>query len=186
MRKITLIAHISLDGFVAGEHGELKGFDAGEENLQFVAGLTKHADCALLGRKSYQMMDPYWSTANNLPDATAGTIAYSTWYNNANKIVISKTLAREKKEKAVIISDNIIDEISKIKNKEGKDILIFGSPSIAQLLLPQRLINDYWIFINPVLFGTGIPLFVTSSNKANFKLVSTKHFANGELAMHFV
>ena len=186
MRKITLIAHISLDGFVAGEHGELDGFDASEENLQFVTSLTENADTALLGRKSYGMIDPYWSTAKDIPNATEGTLAYSIWYGNAKKVVISKTLAAEKKENTMIISDTVNEEIAKIKNGQGKDILIFGSPSITQLLLSSALIDDYWIFINPVLFGKGIPLFVPSSNKANLKLIATKQFANGELAMHFV
>jgi dihydrofolate reductase len=186
MRKIILIAHISLDGFVAGEHGELTGFDASEENLQFVADLTKNADCALLGRKSYQVMDPYWSAAKSIPEPTEGTLAYSAWYNKAKKIVVSKTLAGEKKENSIFIGENVIDEIATIKNREGKDILIFGSPSVVQLLLSHSLIDEFRIFINPVLFGKGIPLFVPSSNKANFQLVSTKHFANGELGMHFV
>lgn len=186
MRKITLIAHTSLDGFVAGEHGELDGFAADEENLQFVTSLTKNADCALLGRKSYQLMDPYWSTAKNLSNPTKGTLDYSTWYSNAKKIIVSKTMAGEQKENTIIISHNIVNEISVIKNQQGKDILIFGSPSVMQLLLPSALIDDYWIFINPALFGKGIPLFIPSSCKANFKLADTKQFANGELAMHFV
>src|SRR6516164_4635576 len=95
MRKLVLVAHASLDGFIAGENGSLDGFEASEENLQFVCSLTQEADAALFGRKSYQLLDNYWPTANALPNASKGTVAYSNWYNDATKIVISKTLPEE-------------------------------------------------------------------------------------------
>src|SRR5258706_3597512 len=114
MRKIILIAHISLDGFVAGPNGELDGFDASEENLQFVCKLTGEADTALFGRISYQLLDSYWPTARDMSNATKGEIAYSNWYNNAKKIVISRTMAKERLENTIIISGNILNEIIRI------------------------------------------------------------------------
>ncbi len=89
MRKIILIVHTSLDGFVAGEHGEFDGFTAGPDNLAFVNNLTEDADGALAGRISFQMLDSYWPTAREKENASPEEIKYSNWYNLAHKIIIS-------------------------------------------------------------------------------------------------
>ncbi len=86
----------------------------------------------------------------------------------------------------IIIHDNIPDEIIKIKEQPGKDILIFGSPSISQLLIQANLVDNYWVFINPVLFGQGIPLFGGLTNKIKLKLTDTKQFLNGEMALNYI
>ncbi len=186
MRKLILLVHTSLDGFVAGTKGELDGFDASEENLQFVCDLTAEADAALFGRISYQLLNGYWPNAKNLPNASKGTTSYSTWYSKAKKIVISKTLVKEHSGNALFISDDIASAISEIKNQQGKDILIFGSPSVSQLLMRHHLIDSIWIFVNPVIFGKGIPLFKATENKSTLKLVATKQFHNGEIALHYI
>lgn len=185
MRKLILLAHISLDGFVAGPNGELKDFPSGEENLQFVCDLTEDADAALFGRVSYELLNSYWPTAKDLPNATQGQIAYSNWYNNASKIVVSETMSKENLINTIVISENIADEISKMKQQAGKNILIFGSPSVSQLLMQYNLIDDYWIFINPVIFGKGIPLFDGSLNKIKLELSITRSFPNGEVALNY-
>jgi len=186
MRKLILIAHTSLDGFVAGINGELDGFEAGEENLDFVADLTEGADTALFGRISYEMLEGYWVTAKDLPGASTATVKYSQWYSKAKKIVISKTLKSEK-DRTVIISENIAEKLVQSKLEEGGNILIFGSPAIAQLLVSCKLIDEYWIFINPSIFGKGIPLFISQQQTAiALKLIGTKQFPNGELALHYI
>jgi dihydrofolate reductase len=184
MRKLILVAHISLDGYVAGPNGELNDFPSGEENLRFVCNLTGDADTALLGRITYELLNSYWPTAKNLADATQGQVAYSNWFNKAHKIVVSKTMTNENLENTGIIGNNLPNEITKIKKQAGKNILIFGSPSISQLLSQQDLIDRYWIFVNPVVFGRGIPLF-GETNKMKLQLLETKQFTNGETAFHY-
>jgi dihydrofolate reductase len=187
MRKLVLLAHVSLDGYVAGPKGELDGFPEGDENLGFVCDLTKEADAALLGRVSFQLLDAYWPKARDRRSATKNEIAYSNWYNYAKKVVISKTIGpKNKKDKLVIISRNIVEEVRKIKEQPGKDILIFGSPSVSKLLMEKGLIDSYWIFVNPVLFCNGISLFTGLKNKMNFKVAGTKMFVNGEIAINYV
>lgn len=185
MRKLSLLAHTSLDGFVAGARGELDDFDASEENLQFVCSLTEQADSALFGRTSYELLNNYWPPAKDLPHASKGRVAFSTWYNRAKKIVISKTMKEQNLNNTIIISDDIANELIKIKNQPGKDILIFGSPAVAQLLMKNNLIDSYWIFVNPIIFGRGIPLFADMENKLTLKLSFTKQFANGEIALSY-
>ncbi|HET9823720.1 MAG TPA: dihydrofolate reductase family protein, partial [Chitinophagaceae bacterium] len=186
MRKVILLAHISLDGFVAGSKGELDGFDAGEENLQFVSELTEEADAALFGRKSYELLNSFWPTAKDLANASKGQIAYSTWYCNAGKIVVSRTMANQHLANTLVVAENVPNEIANVKLQPGKNILIFGSPSVSQLLMQHKLIDSYWIFVNPVIFGDGIPLFKSFGKRMQFKLVTTKEFSNGEVAMNFI
>ncbi len=186
MRNIVLFAHISLDGFVAGSKGELDGFPVGDENLKFVCDLTEQADAALFGRLSYQLLDSYWPTAKDRVNASKNEIAYSNWYNSATKIVISKTITQEKLNNTVVIGGNFPHEITKLKELPGKDILIFGSPSVSKVLMQLGLIDSYWIFVNPVIFSEGIPLFGGLSKKIKLKLEATKQFPNGEIALNYL
>ncbi len=185
MRKLILVAHISLDGFVAGLKGEIEGFDAAEENLQFVCGLTEDADAALFGRITYQWLEGAWPTAGRKPNATKGEIAYSNWYNKAQKIVFSRTLGRESLKNTIIVRGDIWNEVTKIKSQSGKNILIFGSPTVSQELMRLHLIDSCWIFVNPVFFGKGIPLFTELKEKRKLKPLTTHIFHNGEIAVNY-
>ncbi len=84
-----------------------------------------------------------------------------------------------------VIAGNISNEIIKLKNQPGKGILIFGSPAVSQSLMELDLIDSYWIFVNPVIFGKGIPLFGSIKDKIKLKLTSTQQFSNGEIALHY-
>ena len=186
MRKLILIAHISLDGFVAGRKGELDEFDKGEENLEFICGLTLDADATLMGRISYELLESYWPTAKDLPNASKGEIQYSCWYNDAKKIILSRTLHNANLKNTIILDQNISNEIANIKKQSGKNILIFGSPTATQFLMQLELIDSYWIFVNPIIFGKGIPLFSGLNNKIKLKLENTKQFSNGEIALNYM
>ena len=120
MRKLILVVHTSLDGFVAGPKGELDGFDAGEENLVFLNKLTKEADTALFGRISYELLESYWPTAKDRPKATKGEILFSKWYNNAKRVVFSKTMTVEGNSNTIVIDKNILNEIIKINGRQVK------------------------------------------------------------------
>jgi dihydrofolate reductase len=186
MRKLILIVHTSLDGFVAGTHGELDGFDPGEENLAFVCQITETADTALFGRVSFQLLDGDWPTVKDRLNASGSEVAYSNWYNAAHKIVVSKSLQGTKLRNTTILSENIPEEINRLKEQPGNDILIFGSPTVTQTLIQDDLIDEYWIFINPVMFGKGIPLFAELKERRKLDLKEMRQFPNGEIALHYV
>jgi dihydrofolate reductase len=185
MRKLIPIVHVSLDGFVAGPNGELDGFEEGSENLEFVCKITESADAAMFGRKSFELLNEYWPAAKNIPGASKGTIAYSNWYNAAHKYVFSKTLKAGNSAGTTMLSRINSEEILQLKNQAGKDILIFGSPSITQSLIRLGLADSYWIFINPVIFASGIPLFSELNALQKLKLVSKQEFPNGEIALNY-
>lgn len=182
MRKLVLIVHTSLDGYVAGPQGELSDFDPGEANLAFVASLTETADAAMFGRVSYELLEAHWPYVKDQPDASPAAKKFSSWYSSAQKIIISKTLDLHDPS-VIIIRENLKESVEKITSLPGKDILIFGSPSLAQHLMAENLIDQYWIFINPVILGKGIQLYPKGSDLKKFRLVRQEAFPNGEIGL---
>jgi len=92
MRKIISFMHISLDGFVAGPNGEMNWINVDQEIFDFVGKRISTGDTALYGRVTYEMMENYWPAAGAKPTATRHDIEHSKWYNNVQKVVLSKTL----------------------------------------------------------------------------------------------
>ena len=181
MRELNLIAQISLDGFVAGSNGEFDNFIGGEENLEFVCSITDTADAAMFGRISYELLESNWPTAGNKPGATKNEIKYSNWYNSACKIVLSRTLSKDNLKNTTIICDDILPTISKIKEQRGKDILIFGSPTIVHELFDSGIIDNIWLIVHPVVFGSGIPLFRSGNQVTKFTLMVSQQLSTGIL-----
>jgi dihydrofolate reductase len=129
------------------------------------------------------MMDAYWPTAADQPDASKHDVEHSTWYNSVSKLVLSKSLKGKDIKNTNIISDNIAEEISRTKQGEGKNILMFGSPTVAHGLMEHNLIDDYWLFVNPIVLGEGIPLF--TNTKLKLRLLSTNTFSSGVVGLHY-
>ena len=177
--------HASLDGFVAGLNGEMNWINIDESMFDFVATMTDNADTALYGRVTYEMMQGYWPTAGEKPNASKHDKEHSAWYNKVSKIVLSKTINQNELSDTVVISSHLADRIKEIKNQEGKNILIFGSPSAAHSLLKEGLVDEFWIFVNPVLLGNGMPLFKNITEMTQLKLVATKTFSCGVIALHY-
>ena len=185
MRKLVLFIHTSLDGFVAGPNGEMDWINVDEAIFDYAGQRTNEADTALYGRVTYQMMESYWPTAAQLPSATKHDVEHSRWYNKVAKVVLSRTLKGANLTKTKIIDGNLAAEIVKLKQEAGKDILMFGSPTAAHSLMAEKLIDDYWLFVNPVLLGRGIPLFNEVKEKIALKLVESNIFSSGVVCLHY-
>jgi dihydrofolate reductase len=185
MRKLLLLAQISLDGYVADKNRSFDHFIGGEENLSFVCGITDNADAALLGRISYELLDSGWPSAAEKPGATENEIRYSNWYNSVPKYVVSGSTTKGGSANSVFINQNIPAAIQQIKETEGKDILLFGSPSLAQYMLHNKLLDGCWIILHPVLFGDGIPLFGKMPIPLSFRLVQTETLSTGVLVLRY-
>ena len=158
MRKIVSFVHVSLDGFVASTDegmASLGWISLSDDMFEYVEQRIQQTDAALYGRITYQMMESYWPSAAEQPNASPHDHAHSRWYKTARKIVLSKTLLEKNHPNTQIISSNLGDEISKLKHSAGSEILIFGSPSATHALMAENLIDEYWLFINPILLGQG-------------------------------
>jgi dihydrofolate reductase len=186
MRKIISFMHISLDGFVAGPNGEMNWIKVDEEIFDHVGKRISKGDTALYGRVTYQMMENYWPNAGSEPDASKHDIEHSRWYNKVQKVVLSKTMQETGLTNTKIISDNLSERINEIKQQAGEDILLFGSPTATHSLIQQNLIDGYWIFVNPIILGQGIPLFVDIKDKIKLNLLTTQQFTCGVTELNYI
>jgi dihydrofolate reductase len=186
MRKIISFMHVSLDGFVAGPNGELNWAKVDEELFDHVGKRIRQGDTALYGRVTYQMMESYWPAAGKKPDATRHEIDHSKWYSQAHKIVLSRSLNEADLTNTRVISDNLSDNINNIKQQAGEEILLFGSPGATHSLMQRKLIDGYWLFVNPIILGEGIPLFKGIKDKVNLKLLNTRTFTSGVTELNYI
>jgi dihydrofolate reductase len=186
MRKIISFMHISLDGFVAGPNGEMDWINVNEEIFDHVGKRIKEGDTALYGRVTYQMMESYWPTAANKPDASKHDIEHSKWYSKAHKIVLSKTMKDEGFANITVINDNLLNRVNELKEQKGSDILLFGSPRATHSLIEKNLIDGYWLFVNPVILGNGIPLFKNIRDRVKLKLLTTRQFECGVTELSYI
>lgn len=188
MRKIVSFVHVSLDGFVASTDegmASLGWISINEDLFDYVEQRISATDTALYGRATYQMMESYWPSAADQPNPSRHDIAHSRWYKQARKIALSKTLQEKNHANTKIINSNLTDEITKIKQGAGSEILMFGSPTATHALMAENLIDEYWLFINPILLGHGIPLFKNINDRTALNLVKSKIFASGVVCLHY-
>lgn len=176
--------HTTLDGFVAGPNGEMDWINLDADLFDLVGSFTNEADTALYGRVTYEMMNAYWPTAADQPGASKHDIEHGNWYNAADKIVLSKTMNGFDTGKTKFIGENIEATITALKNSGGSNILIFGSPSAVHTLMQYHLVDECWLFVNPVVLGQGIPMFA-AGHRMSFKLEATRAFSCGVVALHY-
>src|SRR5689334_1314878 len=185
MRRLVLFMHVSLDGFVAGPNGEMDWIKVDDQMFEYAGQRTNESDTALYGRVTYQMMEGYWPTAADQPNATKHDIEHSTWYNKVDKVILSKTMEGQQLPNTIIISDDIEHRVKALKQQAGKEIIIFGSPGAVHSLLQYDLIDEFWIFVNPILLGKGTPLFKNVQQLTKLQLVATKAFGCGVVCLHY-
>jgi dihydrofolate reductase len=185
MRKLVSFMHVSLDGFVASPKGELDWVTVNDEIFEYINSHTSESDTALYGRGTYEIMEAYWPTAADKPNATKHDIDHSRWYNKVHKVVLSKTMKGKTLPHTTIISDTIPEQVNKLKETDGKNIIIFGSPGTTNSLTQQGLVDEYWLFINPVILGQGIPLFKDIKEKIKLESLSSKVFSSGVICLHY-
>ena len=185
MRKLVSFMHVSLDGFVAGPKGEMDWIIVDEEIFDYAGYRTNESDTALYGRITYEMMDGYWPTAADQPNASKHDIEHSSWYKRVDKVILSRSMKDKKLPNTKIVSDNISGEIEKLKQAGGAEIIIFGSPSASHSLMKENLIDEFWIFVNPILLGQGIPLFKDVKERVKLKLIKSHSFSCGVVCLHY-
>ncbi len=175
MRKIIVSNYVTLDGFFAGPSGEYDWFVWSEEIAEYSKLLLLSIDTILFGRVTYELMAGYWPTAS--PKTEDSVIIDAM--NNLPKIVFSKSLEKVAWKNSLLVKGDIGEEIAKLKQQPGKDMVIFGSGGIVSTLAQLGLIDEYRIFVNPIVLGSGKPLFKGIKNRINLKHLETKTFHNG-------
>lgn len=187
MKKLISFMHISLDGFVAGPNGELDWANVNDELFDYVGTRISKGNTALYGRVTYQLMESYWPTAGDKPTASKHDIEHSKWYKDVHKVVLSNTLNDPELTNTEIINTNLAERIHILKQQPGEEILVFGSPTATHSLIQHNLIDGFWLFVNPVILGQGIPLFTNIKEKIKLqRLPETRQFACGVTELNYL
>jgi dihydrofolate reductase len=185
MRKLIYTINLTLDGCC--EHTKMMAPD--EEGYEYYTALMRETDTLLYGRKTYQLMVPYWpDVAKNQSAPTKAVNEFAEAFDAVDKIVVvSRTLAIAERENTRIVSADLRDEILKLKQEPGKDIFV-GGVDIPSQLTELGLIDEYRIVIMPVIAGEGRRLFdgLSLPEKLQLKLVETKVFKSGMVALRYV
>jgi len=181
MRKLFLFNLISLDGFFEGPDRELDWHNVDAEFNDFAIQQLDSIDLILLGRITYEMMASFWPSGA----AIKNDPVVAEKMNSINKIVFSKTLSKADWNNTTLIKNNAPEEVAKLKNQLGKDIAIFGSFGLALTLLPDKLIDEFRIMVNPVILGKGKQMFDAITERLHLKLTNTKVFKSGNILLYY-
>jgi len=183
MRKLKLQMQLSVDGFVADPNGELDWmqWNWSEDIKNYVGELTDSVDTILLGRKMTDGFISHWS--NVLKDKSDPEYVSAKKFIDTPKIVFTKTLKSCDWINTTLATGDIVEEVNKLKNQQGKDIIVYGGASLVSSLIQNNLIDDYHLFINPAAIGKGMEIFKNLDEKLNLKLVNTKTFSNGVVGL---
>lgn len=184
-RKVISLMHISLDGFTAGPNGELEWTIVDEEIYNDVTALLRTVDTAIYGRITYQMMESYWPTVPGNPASTELERHHAEWVEKVRKIVLSRTLETAEWNNTTLIKENIAEEVAKLKQQPGKDMMIFGSPRLVHILTRHGLIDEYRINVDPVVLGGGVPLFEDTGKTIHLQLLESRTFQAGVVGLHY-
>ena len=186
MRKIILLMHVSLDGFVAGPNGEMDWIGIGDDLWNYVEKVTDRCDTALYGAVTYKMMEDYWPTAAQQPDASEHDIKHSVWANSVKKYAFSTKDLVVSWQNTEVLHSVDPEQIRKMKEEPGKDILMLGSPTLAHSFMELGLIDEFYLNINSVVIGKGLPLFRDVTKKIELALVSEEKLNDRVVGLHYV
>jgi dihydrofolate reductase len=185
MRKVTMLEHVSLDGFMAGPNGEMDWIHVDEEMFDAGLRLTDAADTAIFGRATYQMMQSYWPTAADRPGASRHDVAHGRWINAATKLVFSRTLQASDWQNTTFVSGDVAATIEGMKQQPGKNLVLIGSAGLARQFIALGLVDEFWINVNPVVLGGGVPLFPGEGKRSDLTLLESVPFASGVIGLHY-
>ncbi|MER6306096.1 dihydrofolate reductase family protein [Streptomyces sp. NPDC001657] len=173
MGKITHFVHQSLDGYIEGPDGAFDWPLMGPELSAHSLQLTTEADQFLYGRKVWDMMSGFWPRAEEY-STDAHDLAFAPVWRSAPKIVVSSTLEQADWNTRVI-GTNVVEELTALK-RSGARLLLFGGSELAGFLTRHGLIDEYQLFVHPVVLGGGRPVFSTPQERMNLSLVESRTF----------
>ncbi|AOZ94755.1 dihydrofolate reductase [Paenibacillus crassostreae] len=180
MRKVIMLMHISLDGFVQGEQDwDISWISFTDELGQYSKDILSTVDTVMWGRGTYQGMQNYWTSVPGNPSASDYDKGHAEWINKTTKIVFSTTLDQTDWANSRLVKVNMKEEIIRLKEQPGGDIIILGSPRFASNVTRHRLIDEYRINVHPVILGSGLPLFNNLTDRIKLKLVANRIFQSG-------
>ena len=181
MRKLKLQIQMTIDGFVAGPNGELDWMmyeDSDEEVKNRVNELIDTSDTILLGRKMTDEFVKYWTKVVENPESPEYEFAKKMV--DCPKVVFTKTLDESPWANTTLAKGDIIEEVNRLKNQTGKDILVYGGADFVSSLIKENLIDEYNFFVNPTAIGRGMTIFGKLEDKSSsLKLNRSQSYESG-------
>jgi dihydrofolate reductase len=175
MRNLIYSMGVSLDGFIAGPDGGIDWSAPDEELHRFHNQQTRELGTHLCGRRLYEVMR-YWDTADQNPSAAEHELEFARIWQRLPKIVFSRTLT-EVEGNARLATEGIAEEVAKLREQPGKDLGV-GGAGLASACIKVGLVDEYRLFVNPVVLGGGTPYFPALEDRTNLELVETQTFGS--------
>lgn len=172
---------MTLDGFFEGPNGDISWHNVDEGFHEFAIDQLNQTDLLLFGRVTYDLMAGYWPTKKAIENdpIVAGKM------NSISKVVFSKTLEKTNWSNTRLIKENVVDEVSALKQLPGKDMGVFGSSNLTSTFIQHGLIDEYRIMVNPMVLGGGKSLFNGVHDKLRLKLLKTKTLSSGNVMIEY-
>ncbi|MER5971608.1 dihydrofolate reductase family protein [Streptomyces sp. NPDC002055] len=183
MRKIVLMMSVSLDGYIEGPHREIDWHLVDEELHQHFNDELRGMGAFLGGRVTHELMADFWPTADADPDAPPVMVEFAEIWREKPKMVFSRTLKRADWN-TVVMRDVVPEEIRELKEQPGGD-LVLGGAGLAATFMRQDLIDEYRVYVHPVLIGRGKPLFPDTDARTALRLVESRAFGNGVVLLRY-
>jgi dihydrofolate reductase len=191
MRKIIVFNLVTLDGYFAGEDGNIDWHMVDDEFNDFAVEQTGTFGGIIFGRTTYQIFEEFWpalARTGKFPGseepASPEDVQVGKFIDDVEKYVFSKSLKDVAWERTTLYHDIDPDDVMKLKKQDGKDIFILGSGQIVQQMANLELIDEYRLLVNPVLLGKGKLLF-EGVKPQHLRLLSTRTFGNGNVLMTY-
>ncbi|MFT3705599.1 MAG: dihydrofolate reductase family protein [Agriterribacter sp.] len=187
MRKLIVSMNITLDGYLCGIDDELDWhFNCWTEEIRdALCGQLAKADTILLGRVTYNAMAQYWPLKRADLCCRGEDFAFANMMNNYTKMVFSKTIERTLWSNTKIVNGSLRKEIIKIKKRQGRDIIVYGSCQLVNGLMKDELIDEYHLWIHPVILGKGKSLFKDLKEGLCMNMRHATTFPSGVVLMEY-
>jgi dihydrofolate reductase len=182
MRKLIYAINLTLDGCFDHTHAIVD-----EEVLKYYTHLLRGADLQVFGRKTYQLMVPYWPNVAKDPSETKAELEFAETFVSADRIVFSRSLESAEDKNTTIVRTKLQDEIIRLKHEQGQYILV-GGVSIPSQLIELGLVDEYRFVVAPIIAGAGRRLLegISLQAKLKLKLIESKIFKSGCVALHYL
>jgi dihydrofolate reductase len=181
LRKVIVFMMTTPDCYFAGPEGDIDWHNVDEEFNEFANEQLNSVDTLLFGRVTYELMAGYWPT----PTATTDDPIIAGQMNSLPKLVFSRTLDKAEWHNTRLIKDNVAEEVTRLKQQPGKDLIIMGSSNLSASFIDLGLIDEFRIMVNPVVLGDGKPLFKGIHDKLNLKLLKSRTFNSGNVLLYY-
>ncbi|MET8776201.1 dihydrofolate reductase family protein [Nocardia sp. NPDC050713] len=182
MRKLIYGFSVSLDGYINDRDGSIDWTNPDDELHQFHNDRYREIEISLHGRRLYELMAEYWPHVPE--DAPRIQREFSRLWTEKPKVVVSRTLT-EVRWNSTLISENVVEEVRRLK-AGGEGVIEVGGASLAASLMPHGLIDEYQLFVLPVVLGGGTPLFPALDKRIPLRLAETRHFDTAVMLRYLV